>query len=182
MPVAAAVGAAQPQIQYVYVKKGPPGWLVTLGVALGVVAVMGVLYLYVENRRNGGGAGKQTAPLAFETPPETKSSSETKTGPAQPNLLKYLEATGLRLYEEEKRPRARLVLVNHSSADMSDLAGTISIRKKDGGDTLATLPFVIPALRAYEAKEVEGFVKTSLRSYELPDWQFVTTTVELKQR
>jgi len=179
---AAPAPAAQPQIQYVYVKRGTPGWLVTLGVALGVAAVMGGLYYFVESRRAGdGAAAKQTPAMAFEKPPEAAGAAETKA-PPQINYARYLEATGLRMFEEEKRPRARLLIVNHSSADMSDLAGTISIRKKDGGEAVATLPFVIPMLRAYEAKEVEGFVKTRLRAYEFPDWQFVNTTIELKEK
>jgi hypothetical protein len=37
----------------------------------------------------------------------------------------------------------------------------------------------VAALGPYEAKEVETTVKSALRAYELPDWQFLRAEFEI---
>jgi hypothetical protein len=153
---------------------------VTLGVAAVVSLIGGGFYYYVNKRSN------QYVPpaektIAFEKPGE----ASTAAGPAQdpaaaPNRAKFLEASGIRIFEEDKRPRVRLMLVNHASADFADVNGTIVILTRDGKE-IGTLPIALPQLRSYDAREMDGPLKTSLRAYEMPDWQFIRAEVRLKE-
>lgn len=139
---------------------------------LGVAAVAGVLvggfYYYVSNR---GTLASAKGPANEEQVADASGGSPSK----------YLEAAGVRIFEEDKRPRLRFLLVNHSSADLADLKGSVAIVLKDGGKEVGTMPLALDQLRAFDAKEIEGPLKTSLRAYELPDWQFVRAEIQLKE-
>ncbi|MEZ5354276.1 MAG: hypothetical protein R2762_16690 [Bryobacteraceae bacterium] len=52
---------------------------------------------------------------------------------------------------------------------------------KDGGKEVGEMPFALAQLRSFDAQEIEGPLKTSLRAYELPDWQFVRAELRLKE-
>jgi hypothetical protein len=167
-----------PQIQYVYVPKpGPPGWLVTIGVAAVACLLVGGFYYYVSNR-NAMASGTPATP--FEAPKEAAPAQET-AAPKPQSASKYLEAAGVRIFEDAKKARIRFLLVNHAAADLADLKGTVAVIVKDGDREVGTLPFSLDQLRAFEAKEVEGPLKTSLRAYELPDWQYVRVEIRLKE-
>jgi hypothetical protein len=71
-------------------------------------------------------------------------------------------------------------MVNHSAAEMSGLAGTIVLRSTSSNEPVATLEFKVPSLAPYEVKEISGPLKTNLRAYEIPDWQFLKTELDLR--
>jgi hypothetical protein len=174
------VAAQAPPYPYPQRKPGPPGWLVTLGVAAIVSLIGGGFYYYVNSRNN------QYVPpaekgIAFEKPGEAAAPGSSAASPAAgPNRAKFLEASGIRIFEEDKRPRVRLMLINHASADFADVNGSIVILSKDNKE-IGTLPIALPQLRAYDAREMDGPLKTSLRAYEMPDWQFMHAEVRLKE-
>ena len=176
-PVAPAAPAAQPQ--YVYAPPPPrqalPGWLVTL-LVFGVLAGgLYAVYNYVLNKP----AVAATEPAA--TPPGSAESAGSAAVPGarrRGNLEKNLEVAGIRIQELNKRPQLRMMLINHASADMAELAGTVTLTAD--GKALASVPFSISTLGAYEAKEITAPLKTGLRAYELPDWQFIKAQVSLK--
>ncbi|MCC6536997.1 MAG: hypothetical protein IT162_05575 [Bryobacterales bacterium] len=70
------------------------------------------------------------------------------------------------------------MLITHSAAERAELAGTVSLTAD--GKPVASVPFSLAALGAYEAKEISAPIKTSLRAYEMPDWQFIKAQVSLK--
>ena len=47
------------------------------------------------------------------------------------------------------------------------------------GKEVAVIPFSLASLGAYETKDISAPLKTKLRAYELPDWQFIKTQVQL---
>lgn len=178
----ANIQAPPTNIQYVYVKKGPPAWLVTLGVAVVLVGLGGAGYTYLSRTtRNGAGAAEARPAIQLEKPAE-----EGKTAATEPSgkMAKFLEATAIRVLEEGRKPTIRVVIVNHSSAEMASVKGEIILRASNataGSRPVATMPFSIFSLGPYEAKEVSGLLKTSLRAYEMPDWQFLKAELSLKE-
>ena len=96
-------------------------------------------------------------------------------------LNKYIEVTGLRLLEEDpKNLQVEFVIVNHSSAPLTDVAGTVTIRPitaKPDGESVGLFNFRLPELRPYEAKDMKAPLQSKLRVYELPDWQFIRADV-----
>ena len=98
-------------------------------------------------------------------------------------LQKYVEVVGLRLIEEpNKKPQVRFVVVNHSGAEIADLAGNVNLwarTAKSEEEAVGTFSFKIASLGPYETKEMSGLLSTKLRVYELPDWQNLVPEVQI---
>ena len=103
---------------------------------------------------------------------------------AKANMLqKYVEVVGVRLIEDpKKKPQVRFVVVNHSGAEIADLAGNVNLwarTAKSEEEAVGTFSFKIPSLGPYETKEMSGLLSTKLRVYELPDWQNLVPEVQI---
>jgi hypothetical protein len=146
----------------------------TLVFALAFVGLGAGIYWGVKYFRGGSQGGAPALP--FQTP---QASGQGKPHPLQ----KHIEVTGLRfLQDDRKRTVAKFLVVNHSEADISSLAGKVTIwgrTQKSEEDPVGTISFELPSLGPNEAKEVNAPVDTSLRVYELPDWQNVTAELEI---
>ena len=119
--------------------------------------------------------------------PQTKPGTIEITGPAttisKHPLAKYVELAGFRL--SEKKPgqlEVKLVAINHSEADLGDLDFTIRLRTttaKPEDPPVAEFQAKVPALGPLENKDVTGIVNTTMRIYELPDWQFLRSEFDI---
>jgi hypothetical protein len=187
-------GYAQP------VKQGPPAWLVTAGVAAAVVVLGYGLYAVLGSATSPSTSpaavadlksdAKATDPKAdpFERPvagnaaPKGAASNRPSASspPTGDQLAKHLEAVGIRFTEESRRTVVTMAIVNHSGAEMSDLRGKIRILTKDGEKTVSTVEFKMPALGPYEVRDYTIPLLTTMRAYELPDWQFLKAEIELR--
>jgi hypothetical protein len=98
-------------------------------------------------------------------------------------LQKYIEVTGIRFVEDAKKnPEARCVIINHSGADISGLAGSVNIwgrTARSEEEAAGNFAFQIPSLGPYESKELTAPLNTKLKLYELPDWQNISAEVEI---
>lgn len=168
---------SQPQVQYVYVKPAVPAWLVTLGVFAALLAAGYAFYSLVLNKS----ASTTSASSTASSPSSTKAGEAATPGEskAAARLEHHLEVAGVRIVEENKKPQIRMMVVNHSSADMAGLKGSVTLTAEGKPGDIAVVPFTLASLSAYEAKEVTAPLKTSLRAYELPDWQFMRAKVKL---
>jgi hypothetical protein len=73
-------------------------------------------------------------------------------------------------------------VVNHSEADVGDVKMTVKVgttAAKPGDPPLITFPAQVSRLGPSELKDVKVEVPTSLRVYELPDWQFLKADFEI---
>ncbi len=154
-----------------------PGWLVAMFVALLLVAVGGGAYFYLlpSARRK---AESQAPSVALETP-ASQLSPQAKPHP----YAKFLEIAGLRISEDAKqKAQIKFVVVNHSGAELGDLTLSVTLKPstaKPEDKPLASLSVKVPRLGPYEARDIEASVKTELRAYELPDWQFLRSEFEI---
>jgi hypothetical protein len=152
-------------------KRKLPPWLMTVLFALVFVGLVSGIYWLVGN-----GKGGQTKPSTAVESPAAKPG-----GPANP-LQKYIEVSGVRFVEDNKKNvLVRFAVTNHSEADLSGLAGNVTVwgrTQKSEEDAQGTFAFSTN-LRPFEMKELTAPMDTKLKIYELPDWQNVTTDVQI---
>jgi hypothetical protein len=107
----------------------------------------------------------------------------TSATPGAQVLLEYIEVTGLRLVEDKsKKSEVMFLVVNHSSAPLTDVSGTVTLRPstaKRGDEIVGIFAFEHVSLGPLESRELRAPLKTTLRPYELPDWEFLRTEISI---
>jgi len=152
-----------------------PIWLMTSVCALAIGGVVGgMIWLLSTNR---GSAGSGPTPAAVVESPAAKPGA--KTNPVQ----KFIEVSGVRFVQDAKKKGTvvKFIITNHSESDISNLAGNVTIwgrTKKSEEDAQGTFTFST-SMGPYESKEMTAPVNTKLKIYELPDWQNITTDVQI---
>lgn len=154
---------------------GLPGWLLTILVALATLGVVaGVVWTigYFRNR------------------PETKPSAVVESPAAKPGmaahpLQRFIEVSGVRFVEDPKKKNkvlAKFLVTNHSdTAEISGLAANVTVwgaTRKSEEDAQGTFTFKTD-LKPLETKDLTEPFNTKLKIYELPDWQNVTTDLQV---
>jgi hypothetical protein len=151
---------------------GFPSWLVAILVAL--LAIGGFFLAY---KLLGGKSEIVTAPVKTDSP------STAPQGPGANPYARYIEVAGIRIAEDEKQQiKATFVVVNHSAADMPSQDLQITLRTtsaKPGDEPVAVVAIKTGPLAANASKDLSVPLKTTLRAYELPDWQFLRTAVDV---
>ena len=111
-----------------------------------------------------------------------ESPAAAKAGTPTSSLQKYIEISGVRFTEDAKKNLVvKFMVTNHSDADIQGLAGNATIwarTQKSEEDSVGTFSFSgdIPP---QGTKELSAPLTTKLKVYELPDWQNVTTDVQI---
>jgi hypothetical protein len=155
-----------------------PPWLMgivfaILFIAVGAGAFFGIKHFSSSNETSAG-----TPPTAPEKAPQTAAGKAKSSA-----LQKYVEVVGLRLTEESnKKPQVRFVVVNHSGAEIADLAASVNLwarTAKSDEEAVGTFSFKVTSLGPYEVKEMSALLNTKLRVYELPDWQNLVADVQI---
>ena len=153
-----------------------PPWLMSIVFAVLFLAIGAAVFFGIKHF-----SGSEASASA----PNTLEKAATPAAPkAQNNMLqKYVEVVGMRLTEDpKKKPEVRFVVVNHSGAEMADLAANVNLwarTAKSDEEAIGTFSFKVPSLGAYESKEVSAPLNTKLRVYELPDWQNLVAEVQI---
>jgi len=116
-------------------------------------------------------------------PVKTDSTSAAPQGAGANPYARYIEVAGIRIIEDEKQQiKATFVVVNHSAADMPSQDLQITLRSstaKPEDDPVAVVAIKTGPLAANASKDLSVPLKTTLRAYELPDWQFLRASVEV---
>jgi hypothetical protein len=113
------------------------------------------------------------------------------TAPEQPvarpdnshSLARFLEVSGVRFVELNKKAEIQYLVVNHSKAPLSSLTVYVTLRAsnaKQGQAPLARFMFRSPNLAAYEAKEMANPIEHGIGTLDLPDWQDLRADVEVQ--
>lgn len=148
-------------------RQGLPAWVVVLVVAGLLIGAGWVGIRWLSLRSESAAAAPRQAPVAAPQAP----------APATHPLAKHLEVTGVRVIENTSRKlEVRLVVVNHSAAELPNLRLRVELRPKDAPQTspaVSTLIVDVPSLGPNEVRDVKALGTTTLRAYEFPDWQFL---------
>ncbi len=154
--------------------QGLPSWLITLLVFGGLLGLGAAFYFwYLPSSR------REKEPVA-----EQPAAADPSKPAAKPNpLTKNLEIAGLRVSEDARQKiQVRMIVINHSAADMGDVKLNITLTSNPSTgapSTVGAFPLLVSDLGPMEAKEVKGTFNTKLRAYEVPDWQFLKATAEI---
>ena len=168
--------AYQPPLNYAHPPAratGLPTWLLTLLFTLAFVGLVGGIYWIIGYSRNGSQAA---------SPPATVESPAAKPGTKASPFQKYIEVSGVRFTQDaKKKTLVQFTLTNHSDADLSGLAGNVTIwghTQKSEEDAVGTFAFA-SNLPPQTSKELSAPLTTKLKMYELPDWQNITTDIQI---
>ena len=153
---------------------GLPTWLLTVLFAFAFLGLGAGIYWIVGYFRGNSQAGP--APAATVESPAAKPGA--KTNPLQ----KYIEISGIRFGEDAKKKiLVKFTLTNHSDADISGLAGNATIwgrTQKSEEDAVGTFSFKTN-VGPETSQEVSAPLTTKLKVYELPDWQNITSDLQI---
>jgi hypothetical protein len=145
-----------------------PSWLVAILALVAVGAVLAVLYVYILPSKKPGTVSATSDSGAAPMTSLPAAGAPKGTHP----LAKFLEISGVRVNEDAKQQlHVHFVVVNHSAADLPELEMTVSVKAAD--KPLIDVPVKVPAIGPFESKDIQATVKSSLKGYELPDWQFL---------
>ena len=154
-------------------RKGLPTWLVTILVAAIAIGVIFGIYKLLGSKS---GSGTDSTTAALE--------QSAAAGDSSSPYAKYVEITGVRIVEDEKKhPIAHFLVVNHSAADLPELESVVALTTttaKAGDDPLALIKVKTGAIPANGSKDVSAPLNSKLRAYELPDWQFLKASFAIK--
>ncbi|HEY1240262.1 MAG TPA: hypothetical protein VGF16_06875 [Bryobacteraceae bacterium] len=157
-------------------RSGLPTWLLTLLFAFAFVGLGAAIYWGVGYLRGGGGN------LAAAKPAATVESPTAKPGAKPSALQKYMEISGVRFAEDAKKKlQVKFNLTNHSDADITGLTGNVTIwgrTQKSEEDAVGTFSFMTD-VSPQSTRELTAPLTTKLKVYELPDWQNVTTDLQI---
>lgn len=107
-----------------------------------------------------------------------------KPGAPANAIQRYVEISGVRFVEDPKKKDqilTRFVITNHSDAELDGLAGNVTLwasTHRSEEDNQGSLSFKTD-LKPNESKEVTEPLVTKKKIYELPDWQMVTTDLQI---
>jgi len=118
------------------------------------------------------------------TQPKAAAAAPAQTsGKSSNRLAKYIELVGFRVNEKSAgHLEVQFAVVNHSEADLGAVKMDVNVRTtaaKPGDPPLLTFSAKVPSLGPSELKPVSVDVPTTLRGYELPDWQFLRADFDL---
>ncbi len=151
-----------------------PTWLLTLLFAFAFLGLGAGIYWSVGYFR---GRSQAAAPSPTVESPAAKPGTQTNP------LQKYIEISGVRFGEDAKKHIiVKFTLTNHSDADLSGLAGNVTIwgrTQKSEEDAVGTFPFTAKNAGPQSSQELTAPLTTKLKIYELPDWQNVTTDLQI---
>jgi hypothetical protein len=99
------------------------------------------------------------------------------------SLARFVEVTGVRFMEVNKKPQIRYLVVNHSSAPLGSVTVYVTLHasnSKPGQPPLSRFSFRSPILAAFEAKEMASPIERVVGPLDLPDWQDLQADVEVQ--
>jgi hypothetical protein len=167
---AAAVPVSGPPVAHRPGHVSVPGWLLSL--LIGAVLIIVVWLTLLALRKSPDTAA---APAAASAPIEAPGPAAAGSSP----VLRNVELAGLRLIEDEKhKPFVQAIVVNHSAADLGELKAKVNLHSgaKQTQGPVGSFSFKA-SLGPYESKEIKAPLTTTLRVYELPDWQFLRAEI-----
>jgi hypothetical protein len=153
---------------------GLPIWLATALSAVVIVGLVAGMY-WIVNSLHGGQPARPTA--AEESP-------GAKPGAAVSAIQKFIEVSSVRFLEDPKnkdKVLVKFVLTNHAEAELNGLAGNVTIWASTGRseeDAQGTFEFAT-SLKGLESKELTAPLTGKKKIYELPDWQNLTSDVQI---
>lgn len=152
-------------------RQGLPTWLMTIVFTLAFLGLGAGIYWTIGYFR-----GSATKPSVTVESPAAKPGTQTSP------LQKYIEIAGVRFIEDaKKKPTVTFIIINHSGAEIGELAGNVTVwgRTRTSEEEAAGTFSFKTSLGPNQYKELTEALNTKLKFYELPDWQNVSTDIQI---
>jgi hypothetical protein len=152
-------------------RQGLPTWLMTIVFTLAFLGLGAGIYWTIGYFRGSG-----------SKPSVTVESPAAKPGTQTSPLQKYIEIAGVRFIEDaKKKPTVTFIIINHSGAEIGELAGNVTVwgRTRTSEEEAAGTFSFKTSLGPNQYKELTVPLNTKLKFYELPDWQNVSTDIQI---
>jgi hypothetical protein len=146
-------------------------------VVVGILLTAGVATYSMIPGSSTSAPPRPTPEPAPEPPVSVQSTHSTNS------LARFVEVTGVRFMEVNKKPQIHYLVVNHSNAPLNSMTVYVTLRASDakpGQPPIAKLTFRSPALAAFEAKEMFSSIEHAVGPLDLPDWQDLRADVEVQ--
>jgi uncharacterized protein (UPF0333 family) len=156
----------------------PPTWLVALGFAAVLLLVGGGIYYFFLRTPDSGSSTAKTASASASPAAAAASAGAKGSNPYQ----KYIEVVGVRMFQQDKKPTVKFVVVNHSTAEIDNLEANVRLwasTSRSEEDSVGSFSFKVPQIDANSSKDLTEPLKTKMKIYELPDWQNTTAEIEI---
>jgi hypothetical protein len=162
-------------------RRSIPGWLVTPVV---VVLAFIAAHIWMQSSGAAGEAKPVAAAPAVAAPLTPGGASAMATSAEGWPFARYIEVTGIRVVADlNHHSRLHYLVVNHSAADLSDVALKIGIRSaSDVSKTLFRVTAVVPSLGPFASKEITIDLDAQMRASEIPDWELLRVDVQAGPR
>jgi len=151
-------------------------FLVATGLLLGAVSVM----QYMMANRDA-----QPAPVSSQ-PAQTPRVASTESVLEEHPFAHSVEVAGVRITAGlNRKPQLQYIVINHSSRELTGLGIRVALRSAGEPASAAPLFTVfskVPALGAYQSREIRTEINTDLRVSSLPDWQSLRPDVLVSGR
>jgi len=158
-------------------KRRLPGWLISALLMLGIPIAGGLLLMYFQPVQHSSADAPPPAP-EIQTPATPPPAAE-----GAHSLAQFVEVTGFRIVVDfNKKSEIHYLVVNHSSADLSDMTLYVTLRNanaKPGQPPVARFSFRAPGLGPFESKEMSSPIEKLTKSVSLPDWQDLRSEVQI---
>jgi hypothetical protein len=172
VPAPSPAAAATPVYQAAAPPRGGlPTWALTLLFAFAFLGLGSGVYWLINSSH-----GASAKPTSTVESPAAKPGA--KTNPYQ----KYIEISGVRFIEgPKKKIEVRFIITNHSGADLPVIGGNVTIwgrTRTSEEDAAGTFTFKTD-LKGFESKDLTVPLTTKKEYIELPDWQLLSTDVQV---
>ncbi len=166
-------------------KPGFRAWVIPAVVALVIaLAIASTLQKFLSAPDKFGGKGLTTVAAASPPKPTARPKpalSENEVDSEYP-FARFVEVTGLRVVQLNDRSQVQYLVVNHSSAQLTNIGLHIAVRSVASPDVslpIFTLAARVPSLGPHESKEIRTDLDSGLRSSQIPDWENLRTKVKI---
>ncbi len=146
-------------------------------VVMGILLTAGVATYSMLPGSSTSATPRPTPEPAPDPPVSAQSTRSTNS------LARFVEVTGVRFMEVNKKPQIHYLVVNHSNAPLNSMTVYVTLRAsnaKPGQTPIARLTFRSPALAAFEVKEMFSSIEHAVGPLDLPDWQDLHADVEVQ--
>jgi len=150
--------------------------LIATGLLLGAVSL--IQYLSAERD-----AKPAAAAASVPTPSRSASAAPIDSAPAEHPWSRLVEVAGIRVISgANHRPQLQYIIINHSSKELTGLGIRLALRS--GNDPPSSTPLFtvfskVPALGAYQSREIRTDLDADLRASSLSDWQSLRSDVQV---
>jgi len=156
-----------------------PAWPISVLVATGLFLGAGSLMQYLASR-------DAAVSSASQRPAQGTAATSVAAAVDPHPFARFVEVTGLRVSADlNRKSQLQYLVVNHSSARLSDVALKISVRStadSSGSAPLFSLSVVVPSLAPYQSKEIKTDLDAALRSTAIPDWENLRADVQVSTK